>query len=363
MEEVIRKRVTQVGSGAWSIYLPKKWIDAWTPEQMQEREVELRRISHSILISPVLQQDRFETVAPDDADVVRTLLLSAYIRGNHHVHLRSDAGFHNDTVAAARDFLRHLDERIVADCRSDHISYTLRSDLPPVSDDILVLMGAKVTEVMRLAADAIASAGHDPERSLHALRLLRDTQTEDVERLFHQSARLVATLGIPLESVSQYQLLGLVAAELHRVGEQGLRMAAALLRDMGLELDDLDYPRRHTLEKARNPAPPTGVARELHAVCKRGFDDLARNLDALIAALGGTDVAAFMAVAIDAAAARDAVQQQVLDAVAQHWGSDAQPDAIMAAFTASKHAARLQNAFDHIHSACRHATGLLAAAP
>lgn len=362
--DIVRKRITQVGSGAWSIYLPKRWIDAWSDEQMVEREVELRSISQSILITPVIQEDRHEATVPDDAEAVRTLLLSGYIRGYHQVTATPATTFSNDTVAAARDFLRHLDERIVAECRAESIRFSIRSDLPPpATDDLLVLLTAKVSEVLRLAADAMQSSGQDADRCLHALRLLRDTQTEDVDRLFHQAARLVATLGIPLESVSQYQLLGLVASDLQRIGEQGVRMATSILRDMELELVDLDYPRAHLLERATRPSPPTGVARELVGVCRAGFADLAGCMERLATALASNQAADFMALAIAADTGRQRIQAAVLAAVAEHWGSDTDPGVVMAAFTASKHAAKLQNAFDHMHSICRHATGLLMAAP
>src|SRR5688572_18974933 len=43
-----RKRVTQVGSGAYSIYLPKRWIDGWPPEQREKREVDLHQINQSL---------------------------------------------------------------------------------------------------------------------------------------------------------------------------------------------------------------------------------------------------------------------------------------------------------------------------
>ena len=361
--DVVRKRVTKVGSGAWSIYLPKKWIDAWTPEQQESREVELRRISQSILISPVHQARRMEATAPDHRDAVIALLLSGYIRGDHHVLLTPETEFGNDTIAAARDFLRHLDERIVADSRPGVISFTLRADLPPPAhaDDVLTVLGAKVAEVLRLAQDAIRTNGHDPDRTLHALRLLRDTKSEDVDRLFYQAARLVATLEIPLESVSRYQLLGLAAADLQRMADQALRMADTVLTDMDLTRTDLDYPRDHLLQRLRPPPPPTGIARALVGACSKGFDDVAALLDRILPALAGRDVAACAAIEHDADQAREALQQRVLDNVAEHWGTNTDAQAAMAAFTASKHATALQNILDHQASICRHAIGLMAA--
>ncbi|MGB1586887.1 MAG: hypothetical protein ACPHID_07580 [Thermoplasmatota archaeon] len=365
MESVIRKRVSQVGSGAWSIYLPKKWIDAWSPEQQVAREVDLRNINQSILITPVHRTASHEATVADHPDAVQATLASAYIRGYHDVRLRPATDFGSDTVATARDFLRHLDERLVADCRPEGIGFSLRSDLPPPasSDDVLAILAAKVSEVLRLAADAVQSGGHDADRTLHALRLLRDTQREDVDRLHYQAARLVATLEIPLDSVSRYQLFGLAAAELQRAGEQGVRIAETLLQGMGLTLIDLDYPRSHLLERCRLPQPPEGVSRELLDVCRRGFSDLQPLLESVGAALSHSDVPELVRIAAEATAGRDAIQDAVLSAVAEHWGTNPDTAQVLNAFTASKHATAIQNAFEHVRSICHHAVGLLAAAP
>ena len=365
MDSVIRKRVSQVGSGAWSIYLPKKWIDAWSPEQQASREVDQRNISQSILISPVHQITQHAAQVDDHPDAVRATLASAYIRGYHDVRLRPAAAFGSDTVAAARDFLRHLDERLVADCRPEGIGFSLRSDLPPpaASDDVLAVLAAKVSEVLRLAADAVQSGGHDIDRTLHALRLLRDTQAEDVDRLHYQAARLVATLEIPMDSVSRYQLFGLAAAELKRCGEQGVRIAETLLARMGLSLDDLDYPRQHLIERVQLPLPAEGIARELLDACRRAFEDLQPLLQDVGGALARGDVPELVRITQEATLGRDGLQDQVLATVAEHWGETSDAEQGLNAFTASKHANAIQTAFEHVRSIGEHAIGLLAAAP
>src|SRR5688572_17006322 len=92
VEAVKRKRVTQVGSGAWSIYLPKKWIDSWSPEQQAGREVDLHLINNSLLIVPVLQERAIEAEVSCRADQLRTVLLSAYVRGAASVRLKPEDG-------------------------------------------------------------------------------------------------------------------------------------------------------------------------------------------------------------------------------------------------------------------------------
>lgn len=367
VEKPIRKRVTRVGSGAFSIYLPKKWIDGWPAEQQEDREVELRFISESILISPVIRRVRFGSDAPPQTDAVRVRLLSAYVRGHNEVRITPREGrFDNDCVAAARDLMRHLDERLVAVSTPEEIGFRLRSDIPSPqagAEDLLDILGAKVAEVMSLAADAVEVYGHDPDRALHSLRLLQDTHEEDVSRLFYQTVRLVATLEIPLESVTGYQLLGLTAAELHRMSEAGLTIAAAILRDYDLRLEDLQYPRPHLLEKMQRPPPQQGVARDIVRMCRDAFQRLRDVLQELLRCLREADIAGLRKVVRDAATAEEALQEGVFEAVSEHWGAETGVEAAMAGFTASKHTNALGAAFAHIASSARHGLVLLAAQP
>src|ERR1051325_429061 len=247
VEAVKRKRVTQVGSGAWSIYLPKKWIDSWIPEQQAGREVDLHRISNSLLVAPVRQARAFPATTPPRPDTVRTLLLAAYVRGHDAVELRPDAGaFDSDCIAATRDFLRHLDERLVATVTPEAIGFRLPEAVPGARGGraaLLGLMASKVREVVALAADCAEHHGSDPDRALHAARLLQSIHDEDVARLFHQTLRRAATLDLPLQAVTDFQLLDLAASHLHGIGAQAVRVAATILEGYGLTLDDLAYPR------------------------------------------------------------------------------------------------------------------------
>ncbi len=365
--DILRKRVTRVGSGAFSIYLPKKWIDGWTPEQQQEREVLLRYISRSILVSPAIMDRACSLTVPPDERLVRLHLLSAYVRGHDEVELRpTEAAFDNDCMATARDFLRHLDERITATTASDRISFRLRADLRgPGADgvDLLAMMGAKIREMLGLARDCVEAYAVDPDRTLHGLRLLRDTHEEDVSRVFHQALRLVATLELPLESVSEYQLLGMAAGDLHQVSGQVLVVASTLLDAYGLALDDLDYPRAHLLEQVRRPPVPTGVARELRRAALPAFTDLDGLVRDLLAALAGRDAVALVDVQDRAGEAQRALQERIFRAVAEAWGAETDPEQGIAAHGANRAATALANMLDEVGAIAGTASALLAAGP
>lgn len=322
MEAIKRKRVTRVGSGAWSVYLPKKWIDAWTPAQQEGREVDLHLISGSLLIVPVQQDRSFAGAAPPDIGLLRVMLLSAYIRGYESVELRPAKRFSNDAIAAARDLLRHLDERIVASVGPDLISFRVPAE-GATNVDLLQAMGARLTETLDLAAECVEHALHDPERVVHAARLLKSIQEEDVSRLLHQTLRRVATLELPLETVSDFQLLDMVAFLLNGVGSQGLDLAATVLRDLGIGLDDLAYPREELLRRLapREPLPP--VARDILQGHRATLREARALLGRLLPALRDGDVAALAAITAESNRTREDLQARVFDAVARHWGDEA----------------------------------------
>jgi phosphate uptake regulator len=368
VEPVKRKRVTRVGSGAWSIYLPKKWIDSWSPEQQAGREVDLHFISNSLLVVPVVQDRSIEAEVPPQVGQVRTLLLSAYVRGAASVRLApADAGrFDSDCIAAARDFLRHLDERLVATVGPDAIGFRVPETAPAPGGsglDQLALMAAKVREVVGLAADAVEHAGTDPDRALHAARLLQAIQEEDLSRLFHQTLRRVATLEFPLESVTDFQLLDLAAASLHGMGAQAVRMAATILDGYGLTLDDLAYPRAELVRRLGRRPAMTPVAREMVQAYRKPFAAAQKLVGSLPTALAGPGTEPLRALAAEALAARSQLQQALFEAVVRHWGDEASKAGAAQGFIAYQAGHPLANLLGSLATLADAATTLLAARP
>lgn len=331
MPPIKRKRVTRVGSGAYSIYLPKRWIDGWGPEQQARREVDLHQINQSLLIVPVLRDDHLALLCGSDPAVVCALLRSAYVRGHHQATLAPrDGRFGDDCVAAARDFLRRLDERLRPQVGGDRIGFTLQRELPaPFTSgtDLLQSMAARLREVIDLAAECVEAGADQPDRALHAARLVLAIHEEDLSRLFAQALRLVATLELPLGSVSDFQLLDLAAAEYHAAGAACVQAAATVLAGYGLTPADLAYPRPELLKRLgrRPPMPP--LARGIAQVHRAAFHAATRLLDALGPALQAHDVAALLALQADARAAQQGQQDALLAVAREHWGQEGAPGA------------------------------------
>lgn len=367
MEAIKRKRVTRVGSGAWSIYLPKKWIDSWDPAQQEGREVDLHLISNNLLVVPVLQDRSYTAPVPASQSTVRAALLSAYVRGAAHVTLTPREGtFDSDCIAGTRDFLRHLDERLVATVGPDAIGFRVPETAPAPGGsglDLVALMAAKVREVVGLAADAVEHAGTDPDRTLHAARLVQAIQEEDLSRLFHQTLRRVATLEFPLETVTDFQLLDLAAAHLHSMGAQAVRAVATLLEGYGLSLDDLAYPRAQLVQRLGRRPAPTPVAREMVQAYRKPFAAAQRLLDSLPAALSAADTGPLRALAAEALATRGQLQQALFDAVVRHWGDEASKAGAAQGFIAYQAGHPLSNLLGSLATLADLATTLLAAHP
>ncbi len=362
--DILRKRVTRVGSGAFSIYLPKKWIDSWSPAQQEDREVDLRRIGHSLLVTPAIVERTYAATIATDAQGVCMRLLSAYVRGATKATLSPEEEFDNDCLIAARDFMRHLDERLVATVRPTQIGFeldpTIQGPAAP-SADLLHILGAKVREIIDLAADAVHTYGHDPDRTLHTIRMLRSIHDEDVSRLFHQVVRMVATLELPLTSVSEYQFLSLAAAEMHQMSNNAVGIANTILDAYGLAPEDLAYPRQALLDRIQHVPRMSGIAGELVRSFRGPFKDTKQVLDELLEAFSTRDVDALANLLDRPAALQNDLQALVVEAVVSHWGREADPAEAVSAHNASKIASPLANIMDSVRMIAHHAVTLLAA--
>lgn len=366
MEPIKRKRVTRVGSGAFSIYLPKKWIDSWAPDPDADRQVDLHVINDALMIVPAnLERTLERTIAPEPS-LIATLLLSAYVRGLDGCTLHPESGaFGNDAITASRDLLRHLDERMVATCTPETIAFRLNPDLPPpaaLGQDILRTMGSKVREMLGLAAEAVDNFASDPDRALHAMRLLDVTQREDVQRLLYQAVRSVARIELPMDSVSDFQFLDLIASHLERVGGHMVRMVETILMEYGLERKDLEYPRDHLLKQIGERAPLQGPGRDMVVGFRRDFAELDDLTQRVVAGLQTNDPAAMAAAANEATELQLRVGKRVFAAVAEHWGTDTNESDARTAFAMSKIASLIADVLHALQNVARHATMLTAAA-
>lgn len=365
MHRPLRKRVTRVGSGAFSIYLPKKWIDSWLPAQQERREVDLHRINDALLIVPAIQDQRLDAVSATDPESVARLLVSAYVQGYLVVNVQPREGaFGNDTQIHCRDVLRHTDERLVVEVGADRISFALESSLPAAfssGSDLLGIMGAKTREVLRLAGDAVDCYGNDPERALHALQMLCAIHDEDVARLWHQSLRLVARIELPFTTITDFQALDLLAAELHAASSHAVQIASSILQEGGLHLDDLAFPLPHLRDRwpvlAAHPPAVRGMIRTF----RPAFDDMQQALLHAVTALAAQDARTLHRLGQELQQTQASLQQRIFDNAVAHWGQ--QQDGVERGITASRIIQPLDHILACLQRMCQRGSLLLAATP
>lgn len=367
MADIKRKRVTRVGSGAYSIYLPKKWIDSWPEAQQESREVDLHLINEALMIVPAHMDLSAARVVPVDTETVCSLLRSAYVRGLDRLELTpSDGTFGSETIAASRDMLRHMDERLIVSCTPETIGFSLDPELPPSftsGGDLLRIMTAKAREMVGLCSEAVDTHLTDLDRSLYAMSLLVTTQREDIRRLFHQSLRVVARIDLPMDSVTDFQVLDLLAADLERFGSHLVRIAEILLSELGLTVEDLAYPRPHIMQQVGELPTRTPLVQELIRNYRLGFDAIATALNATMDAVQTRDMATVSALKANIMEQQDAMAGRFFATIAEHWGDEIKADQAVGAFTMTRVASILADLAHVLQSACHHALVLLAAEP
>jgi hypothetical protein len=286
--------------------------------------VDLLQINQSLLIVPVLRDDHLSLACAPDPATVRALLHSAYVRGHHQVSLVPREGrFADDCVAAARDFLRRLDERLRSTVGPDRIGFTLQRELPAPftsGSDLLQFMATRLREVIDLAAECVEASTDQPDRALHAARLAVAIHEEDLSRLFAQALRLVATLELPMGRISDFQLLDLAADEYHTAGAACVQAVSIVLGGYGLTPADLAYPRQDLLKRLgrRPPTPP--LERAIAQGHRAGFQAAQRILAGIGPALHAHDVAALLRLQDEAHAAQQTQEATILAIAREHWG-------------------------------------------
>lgn len=335
MEQVKRKKISRVGSGAYSLYIPKKWIDGWTSEQQVLREVDLHEINESLLLTPVLRDRTLRRTIPDDVALVQRALLSGYLRGLEEVELLPEMAFGSASQSEARRLLRHLDEHIIATCKPDKIGFHVNPNIVPAATDhkgLLLLMGAKVQDSLVMAQEAVESYGDDVAKTIHSLQMLVANHEEDVARMFFQSGRLVANLELPLNAVSDYQLLGHATADFYRMSLHTMAIASAVMETYGLTMADLAYPAEHVAAKAH--AELSDIARDMSRGYRSAFNDARTIFESLLQGLTGGDMEVLAGIADTAAEASNRMQGRIFSTIQHHWGRGVEPQDALTTFNA-----------------------------
>lgn len=240
-----RKRVTRSGKGAFSLYLPKKWVDNWSEEQLVERNVDILELDDHLIITPSRKNNsRSVTLRGGTDDEVRQFLLCTYVRGYESADLKSKK-FSDEQICAARSFMRLLDENMILDISESKIAYgrNFKIDLEsPKISQIQGLLFEKIQESLRLADDLIRHFDENPRRTIHLLKMMRTIEEEDVDRLTMQILRRATRVEIRSDSFADLFFVVLSTDLLEKLADSIFGIARSVLRFYGIDEKKLLFP-------------------------------------------------------------------------------------------------------------------------
>ncbi|MEM2899550.1 MAG: hypothetical protein QXT63_02055 [Thermoplasmata archaeon] len=244
MENRMKKRLTKSGKGAYSIYIPKKWIDGWVDEQKKKKEVYLLELDEHLLLSPVIKESKKSlSVDLKTTQEIRTLLLSSYVRGYQEVDIHSDRKFTNEQISEARGYIRLLDENLQVVANDNCISYKSRNIESKIEySELFANLFQKTVEVLELVSELLQYYDLNPQRTVHLIRMINCVEEEDIDRISFHIFRQMANLEMAVESFIDLEFLGLVADILERIGDTCVGIAGLVCDIYGIDRNHMHYP-------------------------------------------------------------------------------------------------------------------------
>ncbi|MEW5760301.1 MAG: hypothetical protein AB1779_06010 [Candidatus Thermoplasmatota archaeon] len=240
----IRKRVTRVGSGAYSIYLPKKWIEDWCEKQKESMEVELLTLGEHLIVSPIVRKMEKEIDAKlENIEEAKYALISSYINGYENFKLNSRERLKEEVICGAMAFTRSLDENIVARVSENSIACTMRAQAQlPTYKDLLSLLFDRNLDIIEMAKEILFYYELNPNRTLHIMKMVYSIEEEDIDRLTYQILRLLVNLQVQVNSLSELYFLCLVSDVLERIGDALIGIVELVCELYGINKEHLSYP-------------------------------------------------------------------------------------------------------------------------
>jgi hypothetical protein len=240
-----RKRVTRSGKGAFSLYLPKKWVDNWSEDQHKDRNVDLLELDDHLIISPV-RKNSSKSLALNGGtdDEIRQFLLCTYVRGYESADLKSEK-FADEQMSAARSFMRLLDEKMILDISEKRIAYgrSFKVSLEsPTISQMQRLLFEKIQESLRLARELLEHYDENPTRAIHLLKMMRTLEEEDVDRISMQIFRRASRMELKFDSFADLFFVVLTTDMLEKLGDSIFGIARSVCRFYGMDEERLLFP-------------------------------------------------------------------------------------------------------------------------
>lgn len=252
-----RKKVTRSGKGAFSLYIPKRWIDRWKGEQAKERTVDLLQMDDHLIISPVLKgSSKSAMLDSDSVEEVRHFLLSCYVRGFESAEIVTNGRFTDEQICGARSFVRSLDDRLTLDITENRIAYDKNAAAMlsrPDATQLQRLLFDKLLEGVRLMEELLEYFDKNPRRAIHIMQMLRLLE-EDTDRLALQILRLASRMEIPFENLVDLYYIVLTTNTMENLGDSMFGMVRNVCMFYNLDPAKLPYPPDALIKEISKPA-------------------------------------------------------------------------------------------------------------
>lgn len=289
-----RKKVTRSGKGAFSLYIPKRWIDGWKGEQAKDRRVDLLQMDDHLIISPVHKgSSKSVRIDSDSVDEVRHFLLSCYVRGFESAEILTKNRFTDEQICGARSFVRSLDDRLTLDISETRIAYNKNASAmlsPPDASHLQRLFLDKLLEGMRLLEELLEHFDKNPRRAIHLMQMLKLLE-EDTDKLALQILRLASRMEIPFENLVDLYFVILTTNTMENLGDSMYGMVRTMCRVYNVDPARLLYPMETIIKEISKPSVLDSSLESLRQIFVADLKILAKHIETLrdLMLSGGTE--------------------------------------------------------------------------
>ncbi|MGD0056616.1 MAG: hypothetical protein ABSB83_02025 [Methanomassiliicoccales archaeon] len=284
MAQRYRKKVTRSGKGAFSLYIPKRWIDGWKGEQARDRRVDLLQMDDHLIISPVQKgSSKSVRIDSDSVDEVKHFLLSCYVRGFESAEIMTKSRFTDEQICGARSFVRSLDDRLTLDISENRIAYGKNAAAMlsrPEAAQLQRLLLDKLLEGVRLMEELLEHFDRNPRRAIHLMQMLRLLE-EDTDRLALQILRLASRMEISFENLVDLYYVILTTNTMENIGDSMFEMVRNVCMIYNLDPAKLPYPPDTITKEIGKPAVLDPLLDSLRQVFVADLKILGKHIETL----------------------------------------------------------------------------------
>lgn len=257
------KKISRAGSGGYSLYLPKRWINKWSEAQQKDKEIEMFEVGDQLIISPKQSRRALaKTIEDASQEELIYYMLSAYIRGVDDFSITQN-GLSDVDISGMRNILRFLDENLMVHANKNTISYENRPVTTYDPGPLIPLLFDKIIEAVNLVADLVNDCDTNPSHCLHLMRMLYAIEKEDVNRLSLQIFRNLSRCRTPAKDFIDINFKWSSANMLEIIGDGIYGVVQIVCRSYGIDPNELRYPAEYLEKKIEDGNPILGQADKL----------------------------------------------------------------------------------------------------